>query len=85
SPGYSNKSCFLCFSHVTTSVPIQLIRNGSVKHSIREPSLDSSVWYSFWFGSWNHIQQWLEQLAKCNHFTYFIDPNRFPYLYRNRR
>jgi len=22
SPGYSNKSCFLCFSHVITSVPI---------------------------------------------------------------
>ena len=56
-------------------------RNGSVKHSIREPGLDSSVWYSFSFGSWNHIQQWGEQLAKSNHFTYFIAPNRFSYLY----
>lgn len=84
SPGYSNKSCFPWFSHVTTSVPIRSIRNGSVKHSIREPGLDSSVWYSFSFGSWNHIQQWLEQLAKSNHFTYFIAPNPFPYLYWNR-
>ncbi|KAL3526235.1 hypothetical protein ACH5RR_014607 [Cinchona calisaya] len=39
SSGYSNKSCFLWFSHVTTSVPIRSIRNGSVKHSIREPGL----------------------------------------------
>jgi hypothetical protein len=60
------------------SVPIRSIRNGSVKHSIREPGLDSSVWYSFSFGSWSHIQQWLEQLAKSNHFTYFIAPNRKP-------
>ncbi|KAG5103888.1 hypothetical protein JHK82_040858 [Glycine max] len=81
SPGYSNKLCFLWFSHVTTSVPIRSIRNGSVKHSIREPGLYSSVWYSFSFGSWNHIQQWLEQLAKSNDFTYFIAPNRFSYLY----
>lgn len=84
SPGYSNKLCFMWFSHVTTSVPIRSIRNGSVKHSIREPGLYSSVWYSFSFGSWNHIQQWLEQLAKSNHFTYFIAPNRFSYLYWNR-
>ena len=42
------------------------------------------MWYSFSFSSWNHIQQWLEQLAKSNHFTYFITPNCFPYLYRNR-
>jgi hypothetical protein len=27
----------VCESHVTTSVPIRSIRNGSVKHSIREP------------------------------------------------
>lgn len=84
SPGYSNKLCFMWFSHVTTSVPIRSIRNGSVKHSIREPGLYSSVWYSFSFGSWNHIQQWLEQLAKSNHFTYFIAPNRISYLYWNR-
>ena len=82
--GYSNKLCFLWFSYVTTSVLIQSIWNGLVKHFIREPGLDSSVWYSFLFGSWNHIQQWLEQLAKFNHFTYFIAPNRFLYLYWNR-
>jgi len=82
--GYSNKLCFLWFSHVTTSVPIRSIRNGLVKHSIREPGLDSSVWYSFLFGSWNHIQQWLEQLAKFNYFTYFIALNPFLYLYWNR-
>ncbi|KAI3899244.1 hypothetical protein MKW92_007386 [Papaver armeniacum] len=53
--GYSNKSCFLWFSYVETSVPIRSIRNRSPKHSIREPGLDSSVWYSFSFGSWNYI------------------------------
>jgi hypothetical protein len=46
-------------------------------HSIREPSLDASVWYSFSFGSWSHIPQWLEQLTKSNHFTYFIARNHF--------
>jgi hypothetical protein len=34
SPGYSNKLCFPWFSHVTTSVPIRLIRNGLVYFSI---------------------------------------------------
>ncbi|OMP01336.1 hypothetical protein CCACVL1_03112 [Corchorus capsularis] len=48
SPGYSNKLCFVWFSHVTTSVPIRSIRNGSVKHSTREPGLDSFVWTGNW-------------------------------------
>ncbi|KAJ3668776.1 hypothetical protein LUZ61_022826 [Rhynchospora tenuis] len=75
-------SCvFFAFPHVTTYVPIRSIRNGSGKHSIREPGFDSFVWYSFLFGSWDHIQQRLEQLAKFHHFTDFIAPNSFLYLY----
>lgn len=82
--GFSNKLCFKWFSHVTTSVPIRSIRNKLVKHFLWEPGLDSYVWYFILFGFWNHILQWLEQLAKFKHFTYFIAPNPLLYLSWNR-
>ncbi|KAI3666636.1 hypothetical protein L1987_88846 [Smallanthus sonchifolius] len=52
-------------------LPYQFGRSGMDRLNIPlgEPGLDFSVWYSFSFGSWNHIQQWWEQLAKSNHFT----------------